>query len=468
MNIKSKIKFTTFIVFIIVLSGLFSCSKKSDEVSENVEYRDSDMENVTADNYNESDEDLMTVDYKEFYDDLTPHGEWIEVKGNDIGVDIGKSSSSNKREISISDLFGVKEAFAQDVNFGAFFVWKPAPNLAVGVTAGEPVEYVPYTNGQWVNTTNGWYFRAASEPEEITHHYGRWVYSPKIGWVWVPGRVWAPAWVEWREQDEYIAWSPIPPSFYIVNNVITVPPVVEERYIIVEKRYFIEPEIYRYKYKYTGNHWTIKEWKRPDGILVINNTVINRGPDVTLISTYTHKPVDIVKINYIHNKREVKYSPNEYNILTHGFKKLKKEKNVNKPVKKPDNYTNIDKIIVKNEKLNKYENNESRNEKGSDDNSRNKVRNKDKLADDSDMKNGNRNNGNKRNGKENKVKDNSDKSNGNKNKQKEKEHQKEERKSKGNDKKDNSKKHESDGKNYDSKQNKSSNDKDKRNKKSKK
>ena len=36
--------------------------------------------------YKESDEDLTTVDYKDFYDQLAPKGEWIQIKGEEIGM----------------------------------------------------------------------------------------------------------------------------------------------------------------------------------------------------------------------------------------------------------------------------------------------------------------------------------------------------------------------------------------------
>src|SRR5262249_25433752 len=35
------------------------------------------------------------------------------------------------------------------------------------------------------------------------------------GWAWIPGRVYAPAWVSWRVGDAgYIGWAPMPPAWY--------------------------------------------------------------------------------------------------------------------------------------------------------------------------------------------------------------------------------------------------------------
>jgi hypothetical protein len=43
-------------------------------------------------------------------------------------------------------------------------------------------------------------------------HYGRWVYADGIGWVWVPGTTWAPAWVAWASGDDWVGWAPLPPD----------------------------------------------------------------------------------------------------------------------------------------------------------------------------------------------------------------------------------------------------------------
>ena len=45
-----------------------------------------------------------------------------------------------------------------------------------------------------------------------TYHYGRWGFSNRVGWFWVPGNRWAPAWVAWRSSNDYLAWAPLPPT----------------------------------------------------------------------------------------------------------------------------------------------------------------------------------------------------------------------------------------------------------------
>jgi hypothetical protein len=43
---------------------------------------------------------------------------------------------------------------------------------------------------------------------------GRWAKVRNVGWIWVPGSTWAPAWVSWRqtESSDYVGWAPLPPE----------------------------------------------------------------------------------------------------------------------------------------------------------------------------------------------------------------------------------------------------------------
>jgi hypothetical protein len=84
-------------------------------------------------------------------------------------------------------------------------VWHPSANVV-----GE--DFQPYaTNGQWVSSDYGWYFQSDYPWGWAPFHYGRWALDPNYGWIWVPGTVWAPAWVDWRSGGGYIGWAPLPP-----------------------------------------------------------------------------------------------------------------------------------------------------------------------------------------------------------------------------------------------------------------
>lgn len=443
MNILKEVKITIILAAIFIGLGFVSCTKKADETSNNKVIGEETIA-VGKEDFTEKDEDLLTVDYKEFYDALAPHGEWIEVKGNDIGVDLKKESASlnGSRTISISDLFGVNTAYADNAEFGSFYVWKPAPALSITTSSVEPVDYQPYTNGQWVYTDAGWYFKAATPPEEITSHYGRWVNSPSIGYVWMPGRVWAPSWVDWRENDTYVAWTPTSPASYIVNNVILGQPVVEENYVVVEKRYFVEPTVYKYMYKENKNKIMIKEWRSLDGVMVMNKTVINKGPDYTVIQTVSGNPFEMVKLNHVGLMSEVKYSPTQYYVYSPVFTRVKIKENNIKSVFYPKNFMTFDNALVKHEK-NKNDKEsgykENDNNKGKDqkwETDKNEGKGNKKYIDDGNMKNGDKNKDNGKNKEEWKNKDDGkNKDGGNKDKGKDNGNKDKGGKDKGNDNK---------------------------------
>jgi hypothetical protein len=85
------------------------------------------------------------------------------------------------------------------------YVWQPRE-------AGESRSWRPYTNGHWVYTDAGWTWISEEPFGWATYHYGRWTRLRNVGWVWVPGHEWAPAWVSWRKSDNYVGWAPLPPE----------------------------------------------------------------------------------------------------------------------------------------------------------------------------------------------------------------------------------------------------------------
>ena len=69
------------------LIAFFSCKKSAYDTSKNeTEVDKSEMVTVDENNVSESNEDLVAVDYKPFYDELSSHGEWIQVSAQDIGL----------------------------------------------------------------------------------------------------------------------------------------------------------------------------------------------------------------------------------------------------------------------------------------------------------------------------------------------------------------------------------------------
>jgi hypothetical protein len=72
------------------------------------------------------------------------------------------------------------------------------------------MDWRPYQSGFWAPTdAYGWVWISDEPFGWATYHYGRWAHDEFQGWVWQPGTVWAPAWVDWRANDQYVGWSPM-------------------------------------------------------------------------------------------------------------------------------------------------------------------------------------------------------------------------------------------------------------------
>ena len=93
------------------------------------------------------------------------------------------------------------------------------------------VAWRPYTQGRWAFTNQGWTWVSSEPFGWACYHYGRWALLRNVGWVWVPGTEWAPAWVTWRESTDYIGWAPLPPETLAWNDY-SWDSSVESRFVI--------------------------------------------------------------------------------------------------------------------------------------------------------------------------------------------------------------------------------------------
>lgn len=183
-------------------------------------------------------------------------------------------------------------------------VWRPRPRL-VGR------DFQPYTNGYWELTDEyGWYWVSEDPFDDVVYHYGRWVYDPQWSWLWVPGYTWAPAWVSWREGEDYTGWMPLPPdeaflsgtglSFGVNLGSIGIDfyrrwyegRVDPDRfYVFVDNRHLVERDYRRFRVP-TERVVTIINRTRPvTRYEVVNNRVVNRGVDVRVIERATGRRI---------------------------------------------------------------------------------------------------------------------------------------------------------------------------------
>jgi hypothetical protein len=165
-------------------------------------YEDEYYEDESYDNRGE-------VSYENFYDELSPHGNWVEYPGHG-------------------------------------YVWQPRLGI----------EFRPYsTGGHWVwNNRHGWIWVSDYDWGWAPFHYGRWFHDPYYGWLWVPGYEWSGAWVTWRHGGDYYGWAPIRPGITISINFNIgsyAPPV--DWWIFAPRRHVFSRNIYNYCVDYRRN-----------------------------------------------------------------------------------------------------------------------------------------------------------------------------------------------------------------------
>lgn len=145
----------------IALLVMLGSSFRNDAVAQNDYYED--------DYY----DDRGDVSYQTFYDELSPHGNWVEYPG-----------------------------------YG--YVWQPRMGN----------DFRPYsTGGHWVwSDRYEWVWVSDYDWGWAPFHYGRWMHDPYYGWLWVPGYEWSGAWVSWRDGGDYYGWAPLRPGISFNNH----------------------------------------------------------------------------------------------------------------------------------------------------------------------------------------------------------------------------------------------------------
>jgi len=198
-----------------------------------------------------------------FYTELAPYGSWIEV---DYGV----------------------------------IVWRPTIIRN---------NWTPYNVGRWVWTYDGWYWDSYEPFGHVTYHYGRWYYDDYYGWLWYPDYEWAPAWVEWRYDNDYIGWAPLHPyavfsvsvGIYFTNTYYT--PYSYWNYVNYAN--FCDPYVYNYYvepgYKYRIHDGT----KYRHDYTYRNGRVQNRGIDVNYISSRSGQEIKQRDLTRVRDSKEL-------------------------------------------------------------------------------------------------------------------------------------------------------------------
>ncbi len=193
-----------------------------------------------------------TVDVGYFYDDLASEGNWV-----------------------------------QSPNYG--WVWSPRSVAS---------DWRPYRDGNWVWSDQGWTWVSNESYGWATYHYGRWYEDPQIGWAWVPGNDWAPAWVSWQEGGDYIGWAPLPPSVNVAvgfSGPLSVS-LGYDAYLFVPERQFLAPRLSGYYLSQDQVPVIYRQTRNITNYRYTDNRVYNTGVAVDRIQRATGHPVQRYQI----------------------------------------------------------------------------------------------------------------------------------------------------------------------------
>lgn len=170
--------------------------------------------------------------------------------------------------------------------------------------------WAPYSLGRWIWTEYGWYWDSYEPFGYITYHYGRWFYDDYYGWIWIPDFDWAPAWVEWRYDDSYVGWAPLPPyavfsaniGIHFTFNYVT----PYHHWHFVQYNYMCDPYVYnhyvspKYKYRIYSNTQYRNDYS------YVNGRVINRGIDVEQVRVKSGQEIRQRNIQQVSDLRQLR------------------------------------------------------------------------------------------------------------------------------------------------------------------
>ena len=177
------------------------------------------------------------------------------------------------------------------VNYSPYgYVWTPY---------GTRYGWRPYTYGRWFWTSHGWTWISSYEWGWAPFHYGRWSWDVSLGWFWVPGNIWGPAWVSWRNGGAYIGWAPLPPDVEFVFGVgiRTLPyPIPDTLWVFVDGQYFLHSGIYSYVLPVERNYTIVRTTISKTNIMDRNRVILNQGIDVETVNQLTKTKVSKYEI----------------------------------------------------------------------------------------------------------------------------------------------------------------------------
>lgn len=164
-------------------------------------------------------------------------------------------------------------------------------------------DWRPYNDGRWLYTDAGWTWDSDEPYSWAVYHYGRWAQISSVGWVWVPGTEWGPAWVSWRRNSDHVGWAPLPPEARFSHSIgfgarVDVDyDIGPSHYSFVDVRNFGAPRLRTVILPPRENITIIRQTTNITKINYVNNVVHNEGPRYDVISRQSEQPIRRLKLD---------------------------------------------------------------------------------------------------------------------------------------------------------------------------
>ena len=229
----------------------------------------------------------------QYEDDWRESDNWYDQQSNDgysqndpYGYDGGYGDRGQGPSVEVGFFYNELSPYGEWVRHPYYgWVWFPR-----NVHAG----WRPYSVGRWVMSDYGWTWVSYERFGWATYHYGRWAWDRYVGWLWVPGTDWGPAWVAWQQGNGYIGWAPLPPAVGFdlrvgiqlggFNLSFGIAP---RNYAFVEERRFLDNRIGGYIVPEARNVTIIHNTTNITNYTVVDNRVINQGVPLERVERVT-------------------------------------------------------------------------------------------------------------------------------------------------------------------------------------
>jgi hypothetical protein len=291
-------KFFVFVALVAV-AALVSCQKQQTEAEKNAEVERQVQERLAAEHQTEQQQQLSQRQA-----DLDAREKALAEKENEAAATPASRERSESEAVSrarpvsgarptsgYSTFYTKLEphgAWLETSDYG--YVWQPRE-------AESSRTWRPYTNGRWVYTDAGWTWISEEPFGWATYHYGRWTRLRGIGWVWVPGNEWAPAWVSWRKSNDYVGWAPLPPEARFdqrtgihnwSDNYYDIGP---DQYCFVATKEFGAQRVESTILPAERNVTFVNQTTNVTNITYKNTTIVNEGPNFDEMRAQSREPV---------------------------------------------------------------------------------------------------------------------------------------------------------------------------------